>query len=100
MKSHLGTLLRRARGEESRVSFARKLGLSYTFVRAMEYGHRSPSDRVLADMASRLELDPAEFLIAAWSDRSPELARVLRKRGIEFVCSEEEETADQLGLPN
>lgn len=81
----------RARGNESRVSFARRLGLSYTFVRAMEYGLRSPSDKVLVELAGRLEQDPAEFLIAAWCDRSPGLARVLQDRGIELPQPEEPE---------
>ena len=79
----LGNILQRARGKESRVQFARRLGLSYTFVRAMEHGMRHPSDRVLIEIADRLGLDSSELLLAAYCDRSPMLARVLETRGIE-----------------
>lgn len=78
----LGEILRKARGDQSRVQFARKLKLSYTFVRAMEHGLRFPSDKVLREIAERLELDPDELILAAYADRSPMLARVLEKRGI------------------
>lgn len=84
-------MLRKARGRESRVQFARKLGLSYTFVRAMEHGQRFPSDRVLMDIAQRLDLNPDEFLLAAWCDRSPGLDKVLRERGIHLPCGVDEE---------
>lgn len=83
----LGTILKRARGRESRVQFARRLGLSYTFVRAMEHGQRFPSDKVLLDIAGRLGLEPTEFLLAAWCDRSPDLDRVLRELGVHLPAA-------------
>jgi len=79
----LGNILQRTRGKESRVQFARRLGLSYTFVRAMEHGMRHPSDRVLVEIADRLSLDASELLLAAYCDRSPMLARVLETKGID-----------------
>ena len=79
----LGNILQRARGKESRVQFARRLGLSYTFVRAMEHGMRHPSDRVLIEIADRLGLDASELLLAAYCDRSPMLAQVLETKGID-----------------
>jgi len=88
----LGNILQRARGKESRVQFARRLGLSYTFVRAMEHGMRHPSDRVLVEIADRLGLDSSELLLAAYCDRSPMLARVLDTRGIEVEPGTVEET--------
>ena len=88
----LGNILQRTRGKESRVQFARRLGLSYTFVRAMEHGMRHPSDRVLVELADRLGLDSSELLLAAYSDRSPMLARVLDTRGIEVEPGTVEET--------
>jgi transcriptional regulator with XRE-family HTH domain len=78
----LGAILKRARGKESRVQFARKLELSYTFVRAMEHGLRYPSDKVLMEIAERLGVDPEEMFLAAYCDRSPMLAQVLRDRGV------------------
>ncbi|MDP6539615.1 MAG: helix-turn-helix domain-containing protein [Planctomycetota bacterium] len=80
--NRLGTLLKTARGSGSRVQFARRLGLSYTFVRAMEHGQRFPSDPVLKKIAGILRLDPAELLLAAYCDRSPGLAEVLATRGV------------------
>ena len=88
----LGNILQRARGKESRVQFARRLGLSYTFVRAMEHGMRHPSDRVLVEISDRLGLDSSELLLAAYCDRSPMLARVLETRGIEVEPGVAEET--------
>ena len=88
----LGNILQRTRGKESRVQFARRLGLSYTFVRAMEHGMRHPSDRVLVESADRLGLDSSELLLAAYCDRSPMLARVLDTRGIEVEPGVAEET--------
>jgi transcriptional regulator with XRE-family HTH domain len=78
----LGAILKRARGKESRVQFARKLELSYTFVRAMEHGLRFPSDKVLLEIADRLGESSEELLLAAYCDRSPLLAGVLTARGI------------------
>ena len=49
--NRLGTILRTVRGSESRVQFARRLELSYTFVRALEHGQRFPSDPVLKRIA-------------------------------------------------
>ena len=88
----LGNILQRTRGKESRVQFARRLGLSYTFVRAMEHGMRHPSDRGLVEIADRLGLDSSELLLAAYCDRSPMLARVLETRGIEVEPGVAEET--------
>ncbi len=82
--TRLGAILKRARGKESRVQFSRKLELSYTFVRAMEHGLRFPSDKVLLEIADRLAEDPEDLFLAAYCDRSPTLARVLRGRGIEL----------------
>ncbi len=65
----LGTILERSRGENTRVQFAKGLGLSYTFVRAMEHGLRFPSDKVLMEIAEKLGLDPEELLLAAYCDR-------------------------------
>ena len=80
--TRFGQILRRARGHESRLSFARRLELSYTFVRAMEDGSRFPSDFVLETIAKRLNLNPDDLLLAAYCDRSPALATALRGRGI------------------
>ena len=80
--NRLGTILRTARGSESRVQFARRLELSYTFVRALEHGQRFPSDPVLKRIAEVLRLDSAELLLAAYCDRSPSLAAVLTSRGL------------------
>jgi len=88
----LGAILKKARGTESRVQFARKLGLSYTFVRAMEHGLRFPSDKVLLDIADRLGENSEELLLAAYCDRSPLLAEVLIRRGIPVPVGEEEAT--------
>jgi transcriptional regulator with XRE-family HTH domain len=87
-------MLKQARGRESRVQFARRLGLSYTFVRAMEHGQRFPSDRVLMEIAERLDLDADDFLLAAWCDRSPGLDKVLRDRGVELPTAEDEEAEE------
>ena len=91
----LGNILQRTRGKESRVQFARRLGLSYSFVRAMEHGMRHPSDRVLVEISDRLGLDSSELLLAAYCDRSPMLARVLETRGIEVEPGEAEETTTE-----
>lgn len=77
----LGVILRRSRGDESRVSFARRLGLSYTFVRSLELGIRLPSDSAIADVAQTLGLEEDALLIAAYCDRSPALASALRRGG-------------------
>lgn len=82
-------MLKRARGRESRVQFARRLGLSYTFVRAMEHGQRFPSDKVLLEIAGRLEVEASELLLAAWCDRSPDLGKVLQDRGLALPGEEE-----------
>lgn len=86
----LGNILKQARGRESRVQFARRLGLSYTFVRAMEHGQRFPSDRVLMEIAGRLDLDADDFLLAAWCDRSPGLDKVLQDRGVELPSADDD----------
>lgn len=86
----LGAILKNARGKESRVQFARKLELSYTFVRAMEHGLRFPSDKVLLDISDRLGESSEELLLAAYCDRSPLLAEVLKARGIAIPAGGEE----------
>lgn len=91
--NRLGLILKWARGDQSRVQFARKLGLSYTFVRAMEHGLRFPSDRVLLEIADRLSVDAGDLLLAAYCDRSPDLGEVLAARGVELPADEEEEFA-------
>jgi len=88
--NRLGLILKRARGKQSRVQFARKLGLSYTFVRAMEHGLRFPSDKVLLEIAERLKVDPGDLLMAAYCDRSPQLAEVLEHRGLELPEEDQE----------
>lgn len=60
----------------------------------MEHGQRFPSDRVLMEMAEKLDLDPDDFLLAAWSDRSPGLDRALRRRGIELPSGGEEDVVN------
>jgi transcriptional regulator with XRE-family HTH domain len=80
----LGTILENRRGERSRVQFAKELELSYTFVRAMEHGLRFPSDKVLVEIAQKLGLDQDELFLAAYCDRSSQLARVLGSRGVEI----------------
>lgn len=101
--NRLGLILKRARGKQSRVQFARKLGLSYTFVRAMEHGLRFPSDKVLLEIAERLKVDPGDLLMAAYCDRSPQLAEVLEQRGLELpeedqevLAREAEEESDEV----
>ncbi len=79
--NRLGRILKEARGGQSRVQFARHLGLSYTFVRAMEHGSRYPSDKVLLDIAERLGIESGKMILAAYCDRSPDLAEALRVRG-------------------
>ncbi len=86
----LGCILKNARGKESRVQFARKLELSYTFVRAMEHGLRFPSDKVLLEIAQRLNENPENLLLAAYCDRSPLLADVLEGRGVAIPEGEPE----------
>jgi transcriptional regulator with XRE-family HTH domain len=88
--NRLGLILKRARGKQSRVQFARKLGLSYTFVRAMEHGLRFPSDKVLLEIAERLKVEPGDLLMAAYCDRSPQLAEVLERRGLELPEEDQE----------
>jgi hypothetical protein len=89
MSGRLGKLLKSRRGDESRLSFVKKLSLSYTFVRSMEEGLRLPSDEIVEQIASRCEMDVDELILATYCDRSPLLARALRVRGI--VEPEEEE---------
>ncbi|MFT7669337.1 MAG: transcriptional regulator with XRE-family HTH domain [Planctomycetota bacterium] len=76
--------MKRARGKASRVQFARKLELSYTFVRAMEHGLRFPSDKVLLDIAECLGEDPGDLFLAAYCDRSTHLAGVLTSLGVKI----------------
>ncbi len=102
--NRLGLILKQSRGKQSRVQFARKLGLSYTFVRAMEHGLRFPSDKVLLEMAERLQVDPGDLLLAAYCDRSPQLADELTRRGVELPEEDREaiareERAGETGEP-
>jgi transcriptional regulator with XRE-family HTH domain len=77
MKSLLGACLRDLRAGQSRLKFAKQIGLSYTFVREMELGNRLPSDEVLFTIASRLSTDPRRLVLCAYCDRSPALRIVL-----------------------
>lgn len=78
----LGDLIIQARGKESRVQFARRLGLSYTFTRALESGTRFPSDAVLAHIAKELGLELHKLVLAAYCARSQALTDALRHRGL------------------
>ncbi|MEM7515494.1 MAG: helix-turn-helix transcriptional regulator, partial [Planctomycetota bacterium] len=69
---------------------AKRLGLSYTFVRSLEEGLRRPSDEVLIEIASKLELDADLLLLAAYCDRSKHLEGALRRIGLEFLKEEPE----------
>ena len=80
MSNHFGAILRQCRGITSRVRFARRLGLSYIFVRSPEEGIRLPSDRVLLEIAERLCLEFEQLLLAAYSDRSLALAELLERK--------------------
>jgi transcriptional regulator with XRE-family HTH domain len=82
MKSLLGVYLRQLRGDQSRLQFAKRLGLSYTFVREMELGNRLPSDGVLLELAASLQADPRRLLLYAYSDRSPPLRKVLQENDV------------------
>ena len=82
MKRLLGNYLRDARAGGSRVQFARRLGLSYTFVREVELGNRLPSDEVLLDIAQRLSVDARRLVLYAHCDRSPELYKILRENDV------------------
>lgn len=82
MSTRLGRILSGVRGDETRAKFARRLEFSYTYVRALELGLRSPSDGVLVEIAHKLKLDPGDLLIAAYCDRSPRLTDALVARGI------------------
>ena len=61
----------------------------------MEHGLRYPSDKVLMDIAPRLNLDADELLLAAYCDRSPYLAKVLAGRGIQIAAHQPEGAAEQ-----
>lgn len=80
MQLRLGRILQSWRGDTPRTELARILGLSYTFVRAMEMGERHPSDPELRKIAKTLGLSIDELFIAAYSDRSPALALALQRR--------------------
>ena len=94
MQGRLGTILRRARGDASRLSFARKLRLSYTFVRSLEEGLRLPSDDVLIEIADHLGLDRKELILAAYCDRSSVLEGTLRECGVTIPEYEHGEEPD------
>jgi transcriptional regulator with XRE-family HTH domain len=81
-KRQFGDHIRRARGDESRLQFCRRLGLSYTFVRAIEHGRRLPSDRLLAELAVALGLDHRQLVLRAYCDRSPSLCAILEEHGL------------------
>jgi len=74
--------LRDLRAGQSRLQFAKTLGLSYTFVREMELGNRLPSDEVLLELASRISADPRPLVFCAYCDRSPALRKVLSSSDI------------------
>jgi len=74
--------LLQARGDQNRRQFARRLGLSYTFVTEMERGNRLPSDQILLGIAQELGLDPKALTLAAYGDRSPTLRRILVDKGL------------------
>lgn len=82
MSNRLGKRLREARGDETRADFARRLSLSYTYVRALELGLRSPSDGVLAEITRKLGLDSGELILAAYCDRSERLTQVLIEKKV------------------
>lgn len=82
MNTRLGNILTGVRGSDTRANFARRLELSYTYVRALELGLRSPSDSVLVEIANKLKLDPGELIIAAYCDRSKRLTDALAERGV------------------
>lgn len=88
MKSLLGHCLREIRGGQSRLQFAKRLGLSYTFVREMELGNRLPSDEVLLSLATRLEADYGRLVLFAHCDRSPALKSVLLTRDVAALLAE------------
>ena len=88
MKSLLGHCLREIRGGQSRLQFAKRLGLSYTFVREMELGNRLPSDEVLLSLASRLETDHGRLVLFAYCDRSPALRSVLLSRDVRTLLAQ------------
>ncbi len=81
MPDFLSSILRGARGDDSRMSFAKRLGLSYTFVRSLEDGLRLPSDEVLTQIAANLGRSSDELLVAAYCDRSPMLSEALERLG-------------------
>lgn len=82
MAGRLGNLLKAHRGEESRLSFVKKLQLSYTFVRSMEEGLRLPSDEIIQQISEKLEIDVDELILATYCDRSSLLSQALQARGI------------------
>ncbi len=88
--NRLGRILKEARAGQSRVQFARMLGLSYTFVRAMEHGSRFPSDKVLLDIAKRLGIESGMMILAAYADRSPTLVEALEVRGVSLPAEDPE----------
>jgi hypothetical protein len=48
----------------------------------MERGNRLPSDGILLRIARELGLDPKALTLAAYSDRSPALRRILVDKGL------------------
>lgn len=82
MTTRLGTILREARGAQSRADFAKRIGLSYTYVRSLELGRRLPSDGVLAGIAGKLGLDVGKVILAAYCDRSSALNQLLTSKGV------------------
>ena len=82
MKHLLGAYLRELRGGQSRLAFAKSLGLSYTFVREMELGNRLPSDEVLMALGDVLQADQRRLLLFAYCDRSAALRRVLQESDV------------------
>ena len=89
--SKLGTLLRATRSIDHRITgrqFAKKLGISASFLSHIENGIRFPSDDLLKQMAGYLGLDyqairpllpRVEDDIGKWIEENPEVQILLRE---------------------
>lgn len=99
LENRLAQLLIAFRGTETRAAFARRLHLSYTFVREMEMGNRFPSDENLVAIATELGFDPKTLAVLAYCDRSALLAQALEASGVmQGVLEEVERLLERLGL--
>lgn len=99
MTRRFGKILEGARGDASLASFARRLGVSYTFARSMITGRRLPSDQVLEGLAKTLDFDYDRLLVAVYSDRSEALAQALQAHGVNPDRVHEEIQASSTGAP-